>query len=84
MNLGEFLDLLRAKGVSQFSGKIDGVGPISVSFGPLEVKTSARAAQLMPDAVEMCACGHPPYNHNPFCQHGCEPDKCIPIKERKA
>lgn len=83
MTLPELLDLLKAKGVTQYSGMLDGK-PVSVSIGLAEAKPGAGAKSLQfLTEPENCGCGHPAYNHNNTgCLEGCDPSKCIPAGER--
>lgn len=84
VSLPELLDMLRAKGVTHYSGTLSG-SAVTVTFGAAEPQTTGKQRPFEMNGVEACPCGHAPYEHNGgLCLHGCEPTKCIPRGEKKS
>jgi len=78
--LSALLDLLKAKGVTQYAGPYgatDGAS-ISVHLTPAEPQLP-KDEKSKPNELEVCRCGCPLFVHtNGLCGNGCEVEQCAP------
>lgn len=86
MSLPELLDLLKAKGVSHYSGTLSG-SQVTVTFAAVAAPepqrlTEAQLAEPLPE-LELCACGHSVEGeHSEMgCLRGCTAEQCT--REKK-
>lgn len=75
MTLGDFLDLLRLKGVKAYKGPSpDGAIEVELGLSVDNIEDAKPGTVVDPDA---CRCGHPPYAHmNGLCVQGCSVEMC--------